>query len=188
VLPIIYDFDLSGPVVGRHVWFPHVFDATYVQPPSGVQVEVPAQVQRTRSLFDRALLDDTRAHFLRARAALMQTIERAPVDDGGRTLARDYVEAFYDAIESDARFYTPVIVESGREAFLDAAGSQRACAPSGIIPIGTPVSAPLEVRGAMMRARLLDALWEWIGNNGCDAVHTQPVWVASGAVGSDYPR
>ena len=64
-LPLIYDFDLAGPVVGRHVWFKQVFDATYVQPPSNVRVEVLAQVQRTRSLFDRALLDETRAHFLR---------------------------------------------------------------------------------------------------------------------------
>jgi hypothetical protein len=187
-LPVIYDFDLAGPVVGRHVWFGQVFDAAFVQPPSSVDVEVLSQLQRTRSLFDRALLDDTRAHFLHMREAIMATIARAAVDDRGRELARRYVGAFYAYIESDTRFYGPVVVDGGHDAFLDPEGTQPACPSYSTVPVGTAVSAPLEVRGDMTRVRLLDALWTWTGTNRCDRVHTQPIWIASSAIGTDYPR
>jgi hypothetical protein len=50
-VPLIYDFGLAGPVVGRHVWFDQVFDPDFTDPPSSVAVEVESQVQRTRSLF-----------------------------------------------------------------------------------------------------------------------------------------
>jgi hypothetical protein len=187
-LPVIYDFDLSGPVVGRHVWFKQVFDSGFVQPPSSIAVEVFAQVQRTRSLFPRVLLDETRAHFLGTRDEVMTTIERSVADARGRELARQYVGAFYEAIESDARFYGPVIVDAGHEAFLDAEGRQPACGGFSVVPVGTPVSAPLEVRGEWARVRVLDALWQWTGDNRCDAVHERPVWLPTSAIGTDYPR
>lgn len=188
VVPLMYDFDISGPVAGRHVWFPHTFEAGFAQPPSPIVVEVLAQVQRTRSLFARARLDQTRAHFLRMRNAVMQTIERATVDERGRTFAREYVEAFYHAIETDAEFYRPIVVAGGHTAFLDAEGARPACGTASLIPAGTPVTAPLEVRGGMQRVRLLDTLWEWTGNNQCDIVHREPVWVDAQAIGTDYPR
>ena len=188
VVPLIYDFDLAGPVVGRHVWFKQAFDATFVHPPSSIEVEVLAQVQRTRSLFDRALLDDTRAHFLRAREEVMQTIERSTADDQGRAFARQYVTAFYRAIERDADFYRPMVVEGGYRAFFDAEGTRPACGQASLVPAGTPVSAPLEVRGTMQQVRLLDALWQWTGDDHCDAMHTRTVWLDSRAIGTDYPR
>ena len=46
------------------IWFGQAFGADYVRPPSSASVEVEAQVQRTRSLFERSLLDETRAYFL----------------------------------------------------------------------------------------------------------------------------
>ena len=147
-----------------------------------------AQVQRTRSLFDRALLDETRAHFLRARAAVMDAIDALRPTRVGRSLPA-LRHAFYEAIEPDAVFYGPIVTDGGHEAFLDADKATPACgAASSVLPTGTPVSAPLETRGEMMRVRLLDAQWEWLGDDRCDAVHTQPVWVPSAAIGTDYPR
>src|SRR5205085_10358629 len=90
-LPLLYDFDLAGVVVGRHIWFDQVFSADAVQPPSAIRVEVEAQVQRTRSLFERAILDDTRRHFLTARPALLRRIEASGADDKGKALAREYL-------------------------------------------------------------------------------------------------
>lgn len=188
-VPLPFDFDLAGPVVERHVWFHQVFDETFVEPPSAVQVEVQAQVQRTRSLFGRARLDDTRAAFVRARTGIERALADADVDDHGRAVARAYVDAFYAAITDDARFYQPVVREGGHQAWLDAEGRTPACGPDvSSIPEGTPVGAPLAVRNGRTQVRLLDALWKWVGDNRCDAVHRQPVWVDSNALGTDYPR
>jgi hypothetical protein len=187
-LPLPYDFDLAGPVVGRHVWFGQVFSADYVEPPSGVSVEVQAQVQRTRSLFGRALLDETRAYFMGVRSKVMAAIESAAADDRGKDLAREYVTAFYQAIEADDIFYGPVVLEGGHQAFLASDGSRPACGEGSAVPEGTPVSRPLEVNGEYTQVRVLDALWEWTGNKRCDVVHRQPVWIRSAAIGSSYPR
>jgi hypothetical protein len=187
-LPLPYDFDLAGAVVGRHNWFGQVFSEEFFEPPSRVQVEVEAQVQRTRSLFDRALLDDTRAHFRGVRQGVMGAIERSASDGPGKALAREYVEEFYAAIDSDERFYRPVIVEGEHQASLDAEGARPACGRSSVIPQGTPVSSPIETRGGYARVRLLDALWQWTGNERCDTVHRQPVWVPVSAIGTGYPR
>lgn len=187
-LPLPYDFDLAGAVVGRHNWFGQVFSEDFVDPPSHVQVEVESQVQRTRSLFDRALLDDTRGHFRGVREAVNSAIERSASDEPGKALARRYVDAFYDAIDSDDRFYGAVIVEGNHQASLDPEGARPACSRSPVIPQGTPVSDPLETRGEYARVRLLDALWQWTGNDRCDAVHRQPVWVPVRAIGTGYPR
>ena len=97
-IPLPYDFDLSGPVVGRHIWFGQAFSADYAQPPSDVSVEVQAQVQRTRSLFERSVLDETRAYFLAVRSKILEAIDRSSADSRGQELARQYVDAFYDAI------------------------------------------------------------------------------------------
>ena len=187
-IPLAYDFDLSGPVVGRHVWFRQVFSADYAEPPSVVSVEVQGQVQRTRSLFERPVLDDTRAYFLTVRSKIMEAIGRSSADSRGQELAREYVDAFYDAIGTNARFYGPVVLESGHEASLAVDGSQPACGDRTTVPVGTPVSTPIEVDGALVRVRVLDALWEWTGDNRCDAVHRQPVWIPREAIGTDYPR
>jgi len=187
-LPLPYDFDLSGPVVGRHVWFRQVFSPDFVQPPSSVSVEVLAQVQRTRSLFERPLLDETRAYFRAARSKIEEAIAHSSADPRGQELAREYLGAFYDSIDTDARFYGPVVIESGHHASMTAAGSQPACDGRSLVPVGTPVSAPLEVEGALVHVRVLDALWEWAGQNRCDAVHREPVWMPAAAIGTGYPR
>ena len=118
----------------------------------------------------------------------MDAIERAPADARGKELAREDATAFYEAIEPDAGFYGPIVTDGGHQAFLDADKATPACGASSVLPTGTPVSAPLETRGEMMRVRVLDAQWEWLGDDRCDAVHTQPVWVPSAAIGTDYPR
>jgi len=187
-LPLPYDFDLAGAVVGRHNWFGQVFSEDFVEPPSHVRVEVEAQVQRTRSLFDRTLLDDTRRHFRGVRDAVYDAIERSASDEPGKALAREYVNAFYDAIDSDDRFYRAVVVEGEHQATLDPEGARRACGRGAVIPQGTPVSDPVETRGDLARVRLLDALWKWTGNDRCDVVHRQPVWVPVRAFGTGYPR
>ena len=92
------------------------------------------------------------------------------------------------AIDSDDRFYRAVIVEGEQQASLDPEGARPACGRSTVIPQGTPVSDPLETRGDYARVRLLDALWQWTGNDRCDAVHRQPVWVPLRAIGTAYPR
>jgi hypothetical protein len=188
IVPVMYDFDLSGPVVGRHVWFDHPFDAAFVDPPSAIDVEVLAQVQRTRSLFDRTLLDETRAHFISVRPRVLEAIDRSAADEAGKGLARQYVASFYRAIENDDAFYRPIVVEDGHQAFVDADGTRPVCGASSLLPSGTPVSAPLDVRGTMRQVRILDALWQWTGDNHCGAIHTQPVWIDQRAIGTEYPR
>lgn len=188
VLPLIYDFDLSGLVVGRHVWFDQVFDASFVPSGSAADAEVLAQLQRTRSLFPRELLDATRRAFLDTRAAVYEAIEQATVDAQGRLQARRYADSFYRVIEDDGRFYMPVIVEGGVRPSLDAEGTRPACADGPPAPAGTPVSEPLERRGDMVRVRLLDALWQWTGATRCDPAHREPVWIPAHAIGTAYPR
>lgn len=82
----------------------------------------------------------------------------------------------------------PVIIEGGVYPTFDALGTQPACPGGSPAPAGTPVSEALEREGEMMRVRLLDVLWQWTGSRRCDAVHRQPAWVPTTAVGTDYPR
>ena len=188
-LPLIYDFDLSGPVVGRHVWFGQVFSADYAQPPSAIAVEVQSQVQRARSLFDRQLLDETRRHFLGARTAVTDVI-------GAGTRGRPRQAAGHPSTwmpstppsKPDGQFYGPVIVEGGQQAFLDPDHARPACGASSVVPSGLRSAHRSRCAGDYSRVRVLDALWEWTGDNRCDAVHHQPVWIASSAIGTDYPR
>lgn len=187
-LPLPYDFDLAGPVVGRHIWFDEVFAADFAASGSPIEVEVLAQVQRTRSLFDRSVLDATRAWFVDARPRVEAALAQATVDDEGRRLARRYVDAFYQGITRDERFYGPIVVEGGHRAFLDAEGVQPACGDRSHVPQGTVVSAPLATRDGRVQVRVLDALWTWTGDRRCEAVQREPVWIDSNAIGTDYPR
>ncbi len=187
-LPVMYDFDLAGPVVGRHIWFRQVFDTAFSGSGSAVDVEVLAQVHRTRSLFGRDVLDAARRSFVERRAAIYGAIESSTADPVGRELARQYADSFFGTIQDDHRFYAPVIVEGGHEAFTDAGRTNPACGRNSLVPSGTPVSEPIERREGMVRVRLLDALWEWTGARRCDVVHREPVWIPEAAVGSAYPQ
>lgn len=62
--PIVHDFDVSGMVTGRHPWFNDMFNAKFSRSESQADVEVTAQLQRTRSLFTRDVLDAARAAFI----------------------------------------------------------------------------------------------------------------------------
>jgi hypothetical protein len=188
VLPVIYDFDLSGPVVGRHIWFGQVFDTSFAPSGSPIDVEVLAQVQRTRSLFSRELLDATRRDFVSARDAVYKAIDDAAADADGKQLARQYADSFYGVVQDDRRFYMPVVVDPGHEAFVDAERTQLACGGDSIVPVGTPAGEPMEERNGLVRVRLLDALWQWTGALRCDAIHREPIWIPAASLGTGYPR
>jgi hypothetical protein len=182
-LPVIRDFDLSGYVTLRHPWFGKVFAAEFAGSP--IAVEVLAQVQRTRSLFTRDLLDQTRSAFAGRKAAAYAALAAATIDEDGRRAATAYLDAFFGAIETDPDFYRPVVAVDGARAYLDAEQETPMCEAS-VVPRGTPVSEPVERRGAMIRVRLLDVLWHW--SERCDAVRRGPVWIPAAAVSSAYPN
>ena len=187
-LPIIYDFDLSGIVVGEHNWFDKVFSRSFVASGSRVEVGVMAQLQRTRSLFGRERLDSTRTEFLQHREAAYRAIGDSPADVRGRALATAHLDAFFAMIASDQRFYMPVVVGDNVEAFLTSAATQKACGARSAVPAGTLASAPIEREGNMVRVRLLDVLWHWAPPRPCDLIHRQPVWLARSAIDTAFPR
>jgi len=179
-LPLIHDFDIAGMVTTRHTWFHKAFNAGFAA--SEAEVEVLAQVQRTRAVFPRALLDTTRRGLVERKAAAYRALSDSPMDDAGRTAARQYLDAFFAAIESDEAFYRPVIV--ARTAVIaDAATSRSACPEEA--PAGTPVSAPLETAGDKSRVIVLDALWQWAEK--CEAVRLNPVWIPTAVISENYP-
>jgi hypothetical protein len=182
-LPIVQDFDLAGMVTGRHIWFHEVFNEAFAG--SQAEVEVLAQVQRTRSLFARAELDQARAAFVERKPKAYEVVSQSLVDEEGRRLARLYLDAFFAAIESDQAFYRPVVIAKDARMYADAARAQPMCG-TGTVPAGTPVSAPLESAGNMLRVMVLDALWSLPRR--CEAVRKNAVWIQSDAIGSDYPR
>ena len=186
--PVMYDFDLSGMVTGTHPWFSRVFYDGFVPSKSHPQVEVLAQLQRTRSLFSRADLDVVRRAFVRNKTAAYQALEDSDIDAYGRTSAEAYLDSFFNAIEADAAFYLPVVTRPNTLLYLDDAKAQEACAPGDPIPVGTPVSAPSEIKRNMVRVAVLDALWHWTGNLRCDAVRTGPVWIDADALSTNYPK
>jgi hypothetical protein len=187
-LPLAYDFDLSGIVVGQHDWFEKMFSTSFVASRSRVEIEVLAQLQRTRSLFGRERLDQTREEFLRHRDAAYRVIREIGADAGGQALATAHLDAFFAIIGSDQQFYRPVVVGKNVTAFLDSAGTQPACGDRSMIPVGTPVSAPTARRGDFVQVRLLDALWQWLPPRACDPIHAEPIWVAESAIDTDFPR
>jgi hypothetical protein len=188
VRPVMHDFDISGMVTGSHSWFAGAFNPAFVDPASPREVEVLAQVQRTRSLFTRSELDAARQRFVAKKSDAYRALADAPLDDGGRAIAKDYLDAFFRAIETDEQFYRPVVVARATIPRADAGPSSAAvCAPLGAVPVGTPVSAPLETRGEYVKVRVLDALWHWATPRHCAPIKTGAVWIPANAIGRDYP-
>jgi len=183
----IYDFDTSGMVAGRHLWFEDVFNPEFAAGGGEPVVEVWSQLQRTRSLFGRAELDAARARFAARKAAAYAALDAADVDRAGaRTIAR-YLDAFFAAMTNDDEFYLPVVVRPGTRLWADAAGSKEACPGGGPAPIGTPVGPPVDRRAAAVRVVVMDALWHWTGKNKCRAILNGPVWVDAKAISAEYP-
>ena len=185
--PVIGDFDIAGMATGRHAWFPNVFYAGFSASKSSAEIEVASQVQHTRTLFPRALLDATRQRFLGRKASVLQALASADLDPQGKEIAEAYITSFFNAIGTDAAFYAPVVMRQGTTVYSDSAGTHPACGRSSDAPVGTPVSAPLKSDGHMVQVALLDALWRWAPPNRCDAIHSGPVWIDKSAIGTDYP-
>lgn len=186
-VPVPADFDLAGMVVGRHLWFGKVYNLNYVASRSPIEIEVLSQVQRTRSLFTRADLDQRRRHFLERRRAVYDALADAPLDPRGRELARQYLDAFYAAIENDASFYGPVVVRPDARVYADAAKTREACGPEDTLLPGTPIRE-LRRDGAMAEVAILDARWHWAPPASCPAVRNGPVWIDAGAISTNYPE
>jgi hypothetical protein len=180
------DFDLAGMVVGRHAWFDKVWNRAFVPSKSAVEIEVLSQVQRTRSLFPRVRLDGERRHFLERKTAIAAALDAATVDERGRAIAREYLDAFYAAIAEDAQFYRPIVVRSDVQVFLDPEGTREACRPKDVMRPGTPVNE-IQRAGAMSQVVILDAMWRWASSNECNAVQDAPVWIPSSAITRDFP-
>jgi len=183
-IPVLEDFDLAGPVTGRHVWFDHVFPQDFSASP--VDTEVIAQVQRTRTLFDRAMLDRMRQEFQSRREAINAAIDSTTVDAQGARLARAYVDAFFRAIGGDADFYRPVVARTGMRIYAASTGDGEACGTGDTIPAGTPVKE-LRRENGRAEVQLLDALWRWAPPTECVPVHKSPVWIDPAGVSSDFP-
>jgi len=185
--PLIYDFDVSGMVAGRHAWFKDTFSEHFVASGSQTEVEVLAQVQRTRTLFSRTDLDAARADFVKRKPDAYRTLASATIDPAGKRTAQEYLDAFYAAIGSDDAFYRPVVTTPGAQLY---ANENRAvvCSSAGVIPVGTPVSGPLQTKGPMIQVHVLDALWHWAPPAKCAAVREGPVWIDAAVVGKDFPK
>jgi hypothetical protein len=186
-VPIIYDFDVSGMVATRHPWFKTHFNDSFVPSRSQIEVAVLAQVQRTRALFPKAQLDATRADFVKQKAAAYKALGESALDATGKDAAKNYLDAFYAAIESDAAFYRPVVMTAGGKMYANARRAP-ACAGTGTIPAGTPVSDPLQTKDGLAQVVILDALWQWAPPVKCAAVHEGPVWIEANLIGKDFPK
>ena len=186
--PLMQDFDVSGMVTGSHSWFKSVYNAAFVPSGSAREVEVLGQVQRTRSLFPRALLDATRERFVARKADAYRALSNASLDDDGRAIIREYMDAFFRAIETDEQFYRPVVVAKGTIARSGPAPSAAAvCADLGAAPVGTPVTAPLESRADYVKVVILDALWHWATPKHCPPIKTGAVWIPAAAISREFP-
>jgi len=186
-VPVLYDFDLAGMVTGHHRWFASVFNQAFAPGASEAALEVLAQLQRARTLFTRAQLDATRAEFVMHKKEAYAVLTESQLDAAGRRHAAAHLDAFYAVIESDERFYLPVVVADNTLMYLDARQKRRACKDA-VVPRGTPVSAPVETRGSMQAVLILDALWQWAPPRECEAVHSRSVWVPANSISSNYPR
>jgi hypothetical protein len=184
-IPVISDFDLAGMVVGQHNWFDRVYYVGFVPSRSTIEVEVLSQVQHTRSLFHRAELDTVRHRFLERKPALYDAVARAHLDPHGRDLARQHLDAFFDAIATDAQFYRPVVVKPETRVYQDAASRERRAAPATSCYQGRGERSPPQRRngrsGASRRALALGSARGVQGGadgNGMDRCR---------AVSADYP-
>jgi len=182
--PVLHDFDLAGMVVGRHPWFNDVFNEAAGA--TQLEVEVVSQVQRTRSLFPRAVLDAARRSLAGRKAAAYQALREADVDSEGRATIESYLKSFFAAIETDAAFYRPVVVSAQTRAFTQADPQQPVCG-DGSIPPGTPVSKPIEENGDKSLVTVIDALWHWATKKEC-AAGRKAVWIPTSAIGTEYPK
>ena len=180
------DFDLAGIVVGKHPWFHTVWNPAFVPSKSEAEIEVLSQVQRTRSIFPRAVLDAERQHFLGRKPAVYDALQRANVDDHGRDIARRYLDSFFAAIADDAAFYRPVVSRTDVRVYVDPEGTKEACGPGDLMRAGTPVNE-LQKSGSMSQVVILDANWRWASKNECNGVQDGPVWIPSDAITRDYP-
>jgi hypothetical protein len=183
---LIQDFDLAGMVTGRHPWFDNVYNPAFVASGSAAEVEVLSQVQRTRSLFPRNVLDEARHVFLERKTPLFAVLARTTLDPAGRSQARQYLSAFFDAIATDASFYRRVVARPGVQLYVDADRTSEACRPGDVVPPGTLVNE-LQRRGSMLQVQLLDVLWHWAPPARCPAVRDGRVWIAADSVSADYP-
>ena len=185
-IPLMYDFDVAGIVTGRHPWFHDVFDTAFLRDSSERDIEVMAQLQRMRTLFRRVDLDAARAAFGRRKEQAYQVLAAVPLDAEGRDIARQYLDTFYGQIESDERFYRPVVIAADARAYATADG-EPICGRGAVVPMGTPVSTTLQTDGARVQVMLLDALWHWTSAAKCDPIHHAPVWIDEAAIGRDFP-
>jgi hypothetical protein len=183
--PLLHDFDVSGIVTGGHPWFPTVFTASFVPSRSQSEVEVIAQVQRTRTLFPRAELDRARAAFVARKSEAARVVQTASLDPEGRRIAREYVDAFFKAIESDEAYYRPVVASPGTNVYATSA-RQPVCSAAGTVPAGTPVSDSIRTEGRLVQVILLDALWHWAPPVRCKGI-LEPVWIEADAISRKYP-
>ncbi len=185
--PIVHDFDVSGIVSGHHPWFDDVFNAAFSPSHSEAEVEVTAQLQRARTLFARDDLDAVRSGFARRKADAYAALDKAAIDSAGRQIAKRYLDSFFRAIESDDDFYRPVVAAAGASMHAEPGGPPL-CEASGPVPIGTPVTTPLQTHDDMIQVRLLDALWHWAPPVKCSAARRDAVWIKADAVSADYPK
>ena len=186
--PLIYDFDVTGMVAGRHAWFGDVYNEAFVKSKSHPEIEVLGQIQRTRALFSREVLDATRARFMERKADAHRALQEAPLDEPGRRRIQEYLDGFYHAIGSDAAFYRPVVTAPNTMPHTTAERTAVVCPDRGAIPIGTAVGDPIATRGSMIQVVLLDTQWNWATPVKCPAIHTAPVWIESSAVSKDFPK
>jgi hypothetical protein len=189
VRPVMHDFDVSGMVAGSHSWFKNVFNAGFIESGSEREIEVLGQVQRTRTLFPRAELDAARKRFAAKRADAYRALDEATVDADGRAIIKDYLDAFFRAIETDQQFYRPVVVARDTIARSAPGPSAPAVCPAlGAIPVGTPVTEPRETQGDSVKVVVLDALWHWATPRHCAPIKTGPVWIPAASISRDFPE
>ena len=149
-----------------------------------------SQVQRTRTLFPRAELDRARHAFVARKSAAYEALAGSHIDEEGRRIAKEYLDAFFGAIDDDGAFYRPVVVDPEARMYVDAGAKQAACG-DGRIPVGTPVTyvasgtATSRPRDDLVQIVVLDVLWHWTRR--CDAVREGSVWISRGAIGTNYP-
>jgi hypothetical protein len=180
------DLDLASIVVGRHGWFEKVWNPAFVPSKSPAEIEVLSQVQRTRALFPRDVLDSTRRRFVERKDAVLAAIQSAEADPQGHELARTYANHFFAAIADDQAFYRPVVARGDVRIFMDAQGTKEACNAGDMMRPGTPVNQ-VQRAGAMSQVIVLDAQWRWASKNECNNVQNGPVWIASDAITPDFP-
>ena len=186
--PLVHDLDISGMVTGSHAWFGSAFNAGFISSGSPRAIEVISQVQRTRTLFPRAELNAARQRFLSKRAAAYTALADASIDADGRAIITEYLDAFFQAIDTDEHFYRPVVVTAGVTARATPSASAPAvCGEHGPIPVGTPVGDAIETRGDFARVILLDALWHWATPRHCAPIKTGAVWIPVSAISRNFP-